>query len=215
MCSTAECTALHRVDTSTDWAEVGGRSAHSMEVFVQHAMLPSLVAWENFYVIVGSAGGALTGLQFVVMALVAESRRKGSSDTVDAFGTPTIVHFCVVLFVSAVLSSPWASLSWPTIVLGVVGAAGIGYIGVVTRRARRQTEYRPVLEDWIWHNALPFIAYAMLLCGAIALWRYPSEGLFAIAAAAMLLLFIGIHNAWDTVTYVALTHIAQKGANEK
>jgi hypothetical protein len=198
-----------------DWAEVGARSVPSMEVFVQHAMLPSLIAWENFYVIVGSSGGALTGLQFVVMALVAESRRKGSSDTVDAFGTPTIVHFCAVLFVSAVLSSPWESLSFPSLVLGVAGAAGIGYIGVVTRRARRQTEYRPVLEDWIWHNGLPFIAYATLLCGAIALWRYQSEGLFAIAATALLLLFIGIHNAWDTVTYVAIVQMAHKDANDK
>jgi len=32
----------------------------------------------------------------------------------------------------------------------------------------------------------------------------PAPALFVIGAATVLLLFIGIHNAWDTVTYVAL-----------
>jgi hypothetical protein len=75
---------------------------------------------------------------------------------------------------------------------------------VVTRRAARQTDYRPVLEDWIWHNALPFGAYAMLTSASIALLRYAPTALFVIGAAMLLLLFIGIHNAWDTVTYVAV-----------
>jgi hypothetical protein len=53
--------------------------------------------WESFYVIVGSSAGALTGLQFVVMALIADSWPKGTEKEVAAFGTPTIVHFCSAL----------------------------------------------------------------------------------------------------------------------
>jgi hypothetical protein len=30
---------------------------------------------------------------------------------------------------------------------------------------------------------------------------FPTEALFGVAVAALLLLFIGIHNAWDAVTY--------------
>jgi hypothetical protein len=33
---------------------------------------------------------------------------------------------------------------------------------------------------------------------------YPAPALFVIAAATVLLLFIGIHNAWDNVTYIAI-----------
>ena len=44
------------------------------------------------------------------------------------------------------------------------------------------------------------------------LMHHPTSALFVIAATALLLLFIGIHNAWDTVTYVALTR--PKGARE-
>jgi hypothetical protein len=181
-------------------------------MLVQDAILPPFAAWETFYVIVGSGGAALTGLQFVVMALVAESRRATSPDTIGAFGTPTIVHFCAVLFVASVLAAPWRTLMKPAVVLGLIGAAGIVYIGIITARARRQADYKPVLEDWIWHNALPFIAYAVLLAGAIGLERYAHESLFAVAATSLLLLFIGIHNAWDTVTYVAVVALPKNQA---
>ena len=51
-----------------------------------------LVPWGNFYVILGSAVAALTGLQFIAIAIAAEAR-VGSEATQRAFATPTIVHF--------------------------------------------------------------------------------------------------------------------------
>jgi hypothetical protein len=74
---------------------------------------------------------------------------------------------------------------------------------MVVRHMRRQSMYRPVLEDWIWFCALPLIAYLVLLVAAVLLVRHPLESLFATGASAVLLLFIGIHNAWDAVTYIA------------
>ena len=35
-------------------------------------MLPEFAEWETFYVIVGASAGALIGLQFVVLTLIAE-----------------------------------------------------------------------------------------------------------------------------------------------
>jgi hypothetical protein len=66
-----------------------------------------------------------------------------------------------------------------------------------------QTGYKPVLEDWIWHAVLPVIAYAALVVAAFEIPARPWS-LFTIAGAALLLVFIGIHNAWDTVTYLTL-----------
>lgn len=171
---------------------------------MEEAARSPLVAWESFYVIVGSSGAALTGLQFVVIALIAESQARTSARQIDAFGTPTIVHFCAVLLVSAILSAPWLSLSNAGIALGACGLTGVVYGVIVVLRARRQTGYRPVFEDWLWHAVLPLIAYALLLVGAIMLPRAPQPVLFLIGSAALLLLFIGIHNAWDTVTYIAV-----------
>jgi hypothetical protein len=161
-----------------------------------------LSAWESFYVIVGSSGAALTGLMFVVIALVAETPR--STSEIDTFGTPTIVHFCAALLVAAIISAPWRSLANVAMTIGALGVCGIVYTTIVIRRARRQTGYKPVFEDWLWHGVLPFIAYATFLSAAIALPRAPESSLFAIGAVTLLLLFIGIHNAWDTVTFIAI-----------
>jgi hypothetical protein len=170
---------------------------------MQETARSSLAAWESFYVIVGSSGAALTGLQFVVIALIAEARTRSTPREIEAFGTPTIVHFCAVLLVSAILNAPWHGLSSVSLALGACGLAGVVYGAVVVLRARRQTGYRPVFEDWLWHAVLPLIAYALLLVSAIVLGSYPQRVLFVIGAAALLLLFIGIHNAWDAVTYIA------------
>jgi hypothetical protein len=164
-----------------------------------------LAGWESFYVIVGSSAAALTGLQFVVIALVAQVRRQSSVGEIDAFGTPTIVHFCAVLLLAAILSAPWEGLSRAGLLLAVTGLAGLVYCGVVTRRARRQTGYRPVFVDWLWHIALPVVSYAALFIAGARLASHSTEALFTIAATALLLLFIGIHNAWDTVIYIAVT----------
>jgi hypothetical protein len=171
-----------------------------------------LAAWESFYVIVGSSGAALTGLQFVVIALVSESRQRRSLEQIDAFATPTIVHFCAVLYVSAVLSAPWHTLTSAAIALGISGAFGIGYASITTWRARRQKGYTLVLEDWIWHTFLTFVAYVTLLVGALTLVHHAETALFAIGGTSVLLLFIGIHNAWDTVTWIA---VERMGAPEE
>jgi hypothetical protein len=163
-----------------------------------------LSAWESFYVIVGSAAAALTGLQFVVIALIAESRIQASSPEIAAFGTPTVVHFCVALFVSATLSAPWPSLLGAGLAVAGCGITGAAYAIVVARRARRQKGYKPVFEDWLWHVALPLVAYMALVLAGTLLRRAPTPSLFVTGATALLLVYIGIHNAWDTVIYVTL-----------
>ena len=165
------------------------------------ALLP-FSAWENFYVIVGSSAAALTGLQFVVIVLGAEARST-LSPTVGAFGTPTVVHFCAVLLIAAILSVPWRAVSSGGLALAASGLAGIVYMLIVIKRAREQQGYAPVLEDWLWHCTLPLLAYVALLVAALLLQRDPARCLLIIGTTALLLLFIGIHNAWDAVTYIA------------
>lgn len=169
------------------------------------ASVEALSGWESFYVIVGSSGAALTGLQFVVITLVSELRRRAAGGTeLDAFATPTVVHFSVVLVIASILSAPWPSVRGPDVAIGVIGAAGLVYTGIVTLRARRSTRYTPVLEDWVFHVVLPFVAYGTALAAALAFTAHETEALFMIAGASLLFLVIGIHNAWDTVAWVTL-----------
>lgn len=162
-----------------------------------------LAEWDSFCVIVGSSAGALIGLQFVVMTLMAE-RQIRSVDAGNAFGTPTVVHFSVVLFLSALLRAPWQSITSVLIMLGLFGVGGLVYALIVLRRMLRQSVYQPVLEDWIFHLILPFVAYVLLT--GTPLWgeSHARLALFFVAAASLLLLFTGIHNAWDAVMFQVL-----------
>jgi hypothetical protein len=171
--------------------------------------MATLEAWSNFYVIVGSSAAALTGLQFVVLTLIAQaSRMRGQTDSLAAFGSPNVVHFCAALLVASILSAPWHAARQASLPVAACGLAGVVYCVIVARRALRQQGYQPVLEDWIWHTILPPLAYlAVLAAGVTMAWR--SDGaLFVIAAAELLLVFIGIHNAWDTVTYITLQEMS-------
>jgi hypothetical protein len=182
---------------------------------IQDAAHAALGGWEDFYLIVGSAAAALTGLQFVVITLVSEAQsRSTSTGALGAFATPTIVHFCAALFVSVVMCAPWPRLPEPAFVIGAGGSLGLIYTGVVVLRATRQTAYHMVAEDWIWHVTLPLIAYGMQLVAGFVLLRATMVASFTIAASSLLLVYIGIHNAWDTSTFMIEERIKRESAGD-
>ncbi|MGC1520687.1 MAG: hypothetical protein WA803_04020 [Steroidobacteraceae bacterium] len=165
-------------------------------------MTASLLAdWNNFYVITGSAAAGLTGLTFVVIALVSDTRRvtlKG----LRAYVTPTIVHFCAVLTLAAYLSMPHQSVLGLSLGFGAAGVAGLAYAAVVGHGiAHIASDYVPVHEDWVWNVALPAMAYGVLLAAACFMWTRPERSLYGAAACSLLLLFVGIHNAWDIAVW--------------
>jgi hypothetical protein len=169
----------------------------------------TLPVWQNFYVIVGSSGAALIGLQFVVMALIASARRSPPAETVNAFGTPTVVNLAAALIVAATMSAPWPRLLPLSIALIVCSLSGLAYCAMVVRLARRQTAYKPVWEDWLWYTTLPATMYAILAAAAALLQTLTMPALFGIGASALGLLLIGIHNAWDSVTHIITTQIGR------
>ncbi|HEU0003617.1 MAG TPA: hypothetical protein VFQ36_22105 [Ktedonobacteraceae bacterium] len=171
---------------------------------MQETTVSILTAWQNFYVIIGSSAGALTGLMFVVITLIAGTRMRRSSEPIAAFSTPNVVHFGAALLVAAILCAPWQALWNASLPLGLCGLWGIIYVARVARRARRQTDYTPVLEDWLFHTVFPLVSYTALLVAAILLPADSALVLFVTGAATVLLLFIGIHNAWDNITYLVV-----------
>jgi hypothetical protein len=171
--------------------------------------MPELAKWDNFYVIVGSAAGALIGLQFVVLTLVAQRPSQGFAEGGAAFGSPTIVHLSSVLFLSALLQAPWGSILGPAVLWGASGCVGVAYSMIVIQRVRRQSAYKPVFEDWLFHTATPLVSYAALAVSGFAARVHTREALFCVGAATLLLLFTGIHNAWDSVSYHVLVRAAK------
>jgi len=169
----------------------------------------TLGGWANFYLLTGTAAAALTGLQFVVQTLLTSNMRPvhhaDAADGIGAFGTPTVVHFALALIISAVACVPWPGYGALRAVLSVFSVGALGYSAIVVRRALRQQSYVPTAYDWFWHNLLPAVAYAAMLVAAAMLGEGTTWPFFVIGAATLLLLCVGIHNAWDTVTYLTIT----------
>jgi len=163
--------------------------------------MSELAQWDSFYVIVGSAAGALIGLQFVVLTLVAQSPARRAMEGGAAFATPTIVHLGTALLLSALLRVPWQAIGLAAAFWGFIGLGGVAYSAIVARRMRTQRVYQPEFEDWLFHFVLPLAAYATLALSAVAAPAHTRQALFSVGAATLLLLFVGIHNAWDSVTY--------------
>ena len=166
--------------------------------------------WQNFYVITGSAAGALTGLQFIVITLIAQRRATSNMRDIRAFGTPNLVHFCAALLLSALMAVPWQSLAHFDICLGLCGIGGITYSLRVFWHARK-ANYTPDLEDRIWYVVIPFIAHLLLAAAALLLWWNTNYTLLIVAVDTLLFLLLGIHNSWDTVTYIAVKHKRESG----
>jgi hypothetical protein len=163
--------------------------------------LSQLAAWDSFYVILGSAAGALIGLQFVVLTLIANRPTLRVAEAGAAFATPTIVHFGSALLLSALARVPLQTIVPFAALWGLIGLSGVAYSAVVARRMLRQSVYQPEFEDWLFHALLPLGAYATLALSAVVAPFKAREALFGVGTATLLLLFVGIHNAWDSIAY--------------
>jgi hypothetical protein len=170
-----------------------------------------LAGWDNFYVITGGAAGGLTGLTFVVISLAADAHRV-KPVAVRTFVTPTIVHFGAVLALAAYMTMPRHTLVSLSLGLGIVGLAGLVYIGTIAAGIHRiKGAYTPVLEDWVWNVILPALCFSVLLTMAFLFSTKPRHCLYGVAAAIMLLMIVGIHNAWD----IAVWNSVKQGDTEK
>lgn len=173
--------------------------------------MTAFARWQNFYVIVGSSAGALIGLQFVVLSLITGMRTaRIDPQAGSAFSTPAIVHFGAVLGLSGILCAPWDEVGPASLLWGLIGAGGLVYMVMIVRRIRAQTAYRPEFEDWLFHAVLPLAAYLTLAVSAGTALFWLRESLFGVAAGSLVLLFAGIHNAWDAVTYHVFVRAAEK-----
>ena len=165
--------------------------------------------WESFYVVLGSAGAALIGIEFVVMTLVANMPERPPAAALEAFVSPTVVHFTAVLLVAAVMSAPWPSLTVQSAALAACGIGGGVYIVVVIFRMRHQSSYQTVWQDWVWYVLLPGLAYLALMAGALPMRTRTDPSLFTVATATLGLLLVAIHNAWDSVMHLIVNQLGE------
>jgi hypothetical protein len=181
---------------------------------LSHAL--ALADWQSFYTLVGSSAGALTGLTFVVITISAErGDETGSAATrltgLRVFITPTAVHFGAALWMSALMCMPGQTAVALEVLLAVTGVAGLVYCAtLISRMLALSSRYKPFLSDWIWNVVLPVLAYLALAVTGFILPRQVAASLYTVSGAVLLLLFIGIHNAWDVVVWMTTERHAHR-----
>lgn len=165
----------------------------------------SLQTWVNFYLLMGGASATLVGLMFVAIWLGSNLFTEQSVVGLRTFVSPTLMHFVYVLITSAVVVIPTVTRTFLSILLLLTGllSLGISLSGVPYMHhqyRRQQTD----MTDWTWYFLIPSVGYLLYVGSGVALFKGASQGLNALAGASILLLVVGIHNAWDLVVWFVL-----------
>jgi hypothetical protein len=176
----------------------------------------ALTDWQSFYVLVGSSAAALIGLTFVVITLAADRGELAPSASAQLWGlrvfiTPTAVHFGAALWLAALMSIPGQTAVSLEVLLASTGVAGLLYCAALLRRMLGSLSgYRPFASDWIWSVVLPLVAYMALAATGFMMPYRPAPALYLVGGVVLLLLFIGVHNAWDVVAWVTTERHAHR-----
>lgn len=163
--------------------------------------------WGEFYVIMGTSAGALTGLMFVVIALGGENGYKRSTEVAEAFATPTIVHLAAVVLISGIVTVPRQTELSLMLCLLAAGIGGLIYSCWDMQLVRKQSDYEEYWADRIWRTVLPIIGFAALLLSGILVTIDTEAACYLVGATTLLLLFAAIHNAWDSAIWIATDHV--------
>jgi hypothetical protein len=155
--------------------------------------------WRDFYVMIGTASGAIVGASFIVASLASGVQERAIG--MRGFISPTAVHLATVLVSSAILTVPKISPLGVALLLGTAGAVGTIYALIVVARIWRM---KLGLEDWCFYALLPVIAYGAIAAAAAMIVLRVDSPLYVLAAALILLLIVGMRNAWDMATFLIM-----------
>jgi modulator of FtsH protease len=188
--------------------------------------MPQLQIWQNFYMLLGGASATLVGLMFIAITL--QSGRWTTEDrpilhaSFNAFLSPTFIHFVYVLVTALVVLIPTLSETALGVLLVTAGLGSLGHIArnlpFLRERYRAGTIDR---SDVVWYSMMPSIGYILYLDGGAGLLMAAGRGaaatpaLNALAAASVLLVVIGVRNAWDLVVFLVLTRVDTAGGDRR
>ena len=156
-------------------------------------------AWENYFVLTGTAAVTLMGLLFVVITLGAERVERGDERRLRTYLTPTLVHFGVVFLVALLALSPEGnSLIMP---FGLIGVAGLLYsMSIAIKTARND---RLFSDAWLFHGGIPIVCYAGIIAAGWLGVTSTRHAYLVLRAVSALLLLAGMRNAWAVAVNIA------------
>ena len=165
--------------------------------------MEALHDWHEFYLMLGSAAGALVALLFVAISIGVgffTHRRQAGTRT---FTSPVIVHFSALLFISAIALAPVHGM------LTLVALVAAGIVGAIIAAVTTIRVFDFVGDDMVEpidqyaYGFIPLTAYIGIAAGGVLLamkWEWAPE---LLAASVLTQLLINIRNAWDLMLSVA------------
>jgi hypothetical protein len=160
--------------------------------------------WHDFDLLVGTAAATLVGLMFVAASIGASIYTEKNRAGMQAFISPTVVHFTSVLVLALLALVPtheWLTLAG---LLALVGVAGGVYSANLWMQLFVRRRFDVDIVDRLFYAALPSLGYLLLLLAAFFLLRQSEAGLDLLAAAQITLLLAGIRNAWDMMMWIVI-----------
>jgi hypothetical protein len=160
-----------------------------------------LESWREFYAFAGAAAATLMGLMFVVASLGHRSLATEEGQRVTrALFTPIVVFFATLIVVAMLMLIPDVPPNVLGALLAAVSVGGLVYM-VASGAHRVWLANELGFDDLLWYVVLPYVSYALFGVAAVAIWKSAPFGPHVVAATMILLLLIGIRNAWDLVVY--------------
>ena len=165
----------------------------------------ALKDWHDFYVLLGGAAATLVGLTFVAASIGVGVLTEEHEAGLQAFITPTVVHFAAILFACLLILAPFASVGVLGAVLAAEGIVGVVYsVNVLLHIRRHSFSITLLLVDRVWYAAAPVVAYIVLVGAAASLSSGDGTSLVVLACGLGLLLLAGIRNAWDMALWIMM-----------
>jgi hypothetical protein len=141
---------------------------------------------------------------FVVVTLTAGRESRSVSHGARVYLTPIVLHFAVVVVVSAIATVPDIPGPAVSAMLALCAVVGFAYSVAATIKlfGAGWGKYTPDWSDKCFYGFFPAIAYLGLSGAAGAIWLAPRRAAHAVGAIVLVLLLIGIRNAWDLATFL-------------
>jgi hypothetical protein len=158
--------------------------------------------WHDFYILLGTASATLVALLFVAVSIGVGLLSAERSTATRTYMSPIILHYASVLFVSLIALVPTLDDNALTLLVGLSGAVGFGYSGIVCFvliRDRRKVEF----VDHFGYGFWPLLAYCGVMLAAYWMVAHREWGPDDLAASLLLLLLVNIRNAWDLAVTLA------------
>ena len=167
--------------------------------------LPDLIhPWHDFYTLVGTASATLVGLMFVAASIGAQVFKEENNAAIQAFITPTVVHFSTVLVICILAMIPEQTGMEFVVLLSVVGFVGFVYSAKIWTQLLVRRRFSVDVVDRLFYALVPGIGHLLVLVSGGLLFTKTASGLDCLAAALIILLLAGIRNGWDMTMWIVI-----------